>query len=218
MATCPVQWWTVPKGGDPRTDHAIKGTTRTPGWHPEEKEAQLPLVSKRYSQTSVGSAQKGGGPKTPVCEGEGIRGPWRCGATPPCAGCRGNCWSFMGGRSHASARSSPLSHSWTSPSRTFPPRPAAWFFLRDPFSELYMAWLGLLFICQLRPLDAWPAFLRERGLRRNVWETTLDLFSYSAPEKCDSGFFMVSALRRYAWFECGYKFCVSRSLLNGLVA
>ena len=24
------------KGGDPRTDQASKGTTRTPGWHPEE--------------------------------------------------------------------------------------------------------------------------------------------------------------------------------------
>ena len=24
------------KGGDPRTDHSRKGTTRTPGWHPEE--------------------------------------------------------------------------------------------------------------------------------------------------------------------------------------
>ena len=33
---CPVQWWTVQKGGDPGTDHAKKGTTRTPGWQPKE--------------------------------------------------------------------------------------------------------------------------------------------------------------------------------------
>ena len=110
-------------------------------------------------------------------EGEGTRGPWRCGAIPPCAGCRGNCWYFMGGRSpHASARSSPLSHSWTNPSRTLPPRPAARFFLREAFFKLYMAWLWILFICQLRPLDAFPAFLLERRLRRNVWEMTVDLF------------------------------------------
>ena len=37
MATCPVQWRTVRKIGDPKTDH--EGTTRTPGWHPEETEA-----------------------------------------------------------------------------------------------------------------------------------------------------------------------------------
>ena len=35
MATCPVHWRTVSKGGDPRTDQ--EGTTRTPGWHPEEE-------------------------------------------------------------------------------------------------------------------------------------------------------------------------------------
>ena len=62
---------------------------------------------------------------------------------------------------------------------------------------------------------ALPAFLRERGLLTNVWEMTLDLFSYSAPD--DSGFFIVSAIRRYAWFDCGYKFCVSRSLPSGIL-
>ena len=30
-----VQWRTERKGGDPKTDQ--EGTTRTPGWHPEEK-------------------------------------------------------------------------------------------------------------------------------------------------------------------------------------
>ena len=34
--------------------------------------------------------------------------------------CRGSCWRDLGGRSHASACSSPSSHSWTSPSRTLP--------------------------------------------------------------------------------------------------
>ena len=48
------QWWTEQKGGHPRTDKAIKGTTRTPGWHPKEKEAQLPLVTKRYFCMSMG--------------------------------------------------------------------------------------------------------------------------------------------------------------------
>ena len=68
------------------TDHMTEGAdSELLGWHIEEKEAQLPLVTKRYSQNSVGSAQKGGGPKTPVCEGEGTRGRWRRGATPPCA-------------------------------------------------------------------------------------------------------------------------------------
>ena len=47
-----------------------------------------------------------------------------------------------------------------------------------------MAWLWILFVCQLRPSDAFPDFPRERGLQRNVWEMTLDLFSYSAPDKC----------------------------------
>ena len=116
------------------------------------------------------------------------------GKGPEDAGCRGNCWYLMGGRSHASALSSPLSHSWTSPSRTFPPRPAGRFFFFER-AVLYMAWLWILFICHLRPLDAFPAFLLERGLQRNVWEMTLDLFSDSAPEKCtipDFSFFRTS--------------------------
>ena len=45
----------------------------------------MPILTKRYTQTSVGIAHKGGGPKTPMCEGEGTQGPWRRGAT---AGCR----------------------------------------------------------------------------------------------------------------------------------
>ena len=49
-----LQWRTVHKGGDPKTDQ--EGTTRTPGWHPEENEAQLP-------PNGVLSNQRGG-PKT----------------------------------------------------------------------------------------------------------------------------------------------------------
>ena len=73
MATCPVQWWTVQKGGDPRTDHAIKGTA-----------SQLPLMTQRYSRTSVGIAPRRRDPKTPVREGEGTREPWRRDATGCC--------------------------------------------------------------------------------------------------------------------------------------
>ena len=66
------------------------------GWHPEEKEAQLPLGSKRYSLTSVGIPPRGGAPKTPVREREGTQGPWAA------AGCCGNCCYDTGGWWHAS--------------------------------------------------------------------------------------------------------------------
>ena len=99
VATCPVQWWNEQKGGDPSTGHPTKGTTRTPGWHPEEKEAQLPLVSeKRYSQISVGCVSAQWSLRTPVRQREGTQGPWRrcygllrrllvrCGWTVACVG------------------------------------------------------------------------------------------------------------------------------------
>ena len=69
MATCPVQWRTVSKGGDPKTDHV--GTTRTPGWHPEEK-ATLLTASQ---PTKVLSNQRG------LRQYEKVRGAQR----PPCA-------------------------------------------------------------------------------------------------------------------------------------
>ena len=55
MASCSVQLLLrkEQKGGDPRNDQAIKGTTRTPGWHPEEKEAPT-AKKRRYSRTGVG--------------------------------------------------------------------------------------------------------------------------------------------------------------------
>ena len=34
------------KGTDPKTDQMTKGTTRTPGWHPEETASHLPLYSR----------------------------------------------------------------------------------------------------------------------------------------------------------------------------
>ena len=66
-----LQWRTEQKGGNPKTGHPTKETTRTAGWHPEEKEAQLPLVSKRYSRTSVCIALRRGPPRTPARDGEG---------------------------------------------------------------------------------------------------------------------------------------------------
>ena len=54
---------------------------------PKRQRPNCPLVNeKRYSQFSVGgmSPQRRGGPKTPVCEGEGTQGTWRRGATGCC--------------------------------------------------------------------------------------------------------------------------------------
>ena len=88
MATCPVQWRTMHKGGDPKTDH--EGTTLN-------SRAGIPkrlrpnCHKRRYSQTSVDcvSTKRGGGPKTPLCEGKGPENP---GVVEPFAvmGCRGN--------------------------------------------------------------------------------------------------------------------------------
>ena len=72
------QRWIVPKGGDPRTGHLTKGTTRTPDWHPEEKAAHLP------QRGTLGIAPRGGAPKTPLREREGTQGPCRRGATCCC--------------------------------------------------------------------------------------------------------------------------------------
>ena len=49
-----LHWRTRSRAATPKTDQ--EGTTRTPGWHPEEKEAQLPLVSeKRCSLLPAGN-------------------------------------------------------------------------------------------------------------------------------------------------------------------
>ena len=77
MATCPVQWRTVRKGGDPKTDQ--EGTTRTPGLHPEETEA---LTARRDTLKPAWSAST-------HCEGKGPENPGVV-APLPDAGCRGN--------------------------------------------------------------------------------------------------------------------------------
>ena len=62
MATWPVQWRTVRKGGDPITDQ--EGTTRTPGWHPEENATQLPAKVLSNQRGLHQRTPKGRDPKT----------------------------------------------------------------------------------------------------------------------------------------------------------
>ena len=64
MATCPVQWRTVHKGGDPKTDQEW-GRLGPRAGIPKR---QRPNCQKRYSRTSVDCINaKGRGPKTPWC-------------------------------------------------------------------------------------------------------------------------------------------------------
>ena len=63
MATCPVQWRTVSKGGDPKTDQ--EGTTRTPGWHPEETEALTARRGTLKPAWSESTHSEGKGPQDP---------------------------------------------------------------------------------------------------------------------------------------------------------
>ena len=63
MATCPVQWRTVHKGGDPITDQ--EGTTRTPGWHPEETEALTARRGTLKPAWSASTHSEGKGPEDP---------------------------------------------------------------------------------------------------------------------------------------------------------
>ena len=99
------------EGGDPRTGHLTKGTTRTRGWHPEEKEAQLP---HKGTLLPVWVLHQREGNQRPQCV-KG-KGPKDAGVVAPlaAAACRGNCHYDTGGRSHASARSSSSSHTCTS--------------------------------------------------------------------------------------------------------
>ena len=57
------QWWNKYKGGDPRTDQAKKGTTRTPGWQPKENATSLPRQEALSNQ--CGYCTEGRGPKDP---------------------------------------------------------------------------------------------------------------------------------------------------------
>ena len=89
MATCTVQWWIVPKGGDPRTDHAIEGTTRTQGWHPEDCGL---TATKRGTLEPAWVLLQGEGTQRPQCVKR--NGPENPGVAAPLAAadCRGNCW------------------------------------------------------------------------------------------------------------------------------
>ena len=70
------------KGGDPGIGHLTKGTTRTPGWHPEQKAAQL---TQRGTLLPAWVLHQGEEPsKTPLRERERTQGPWRRGATCCC--------------------------------------------------------------------------------------------------------------------------------------
>ena len=82
MATCPVLWRTVCKGGHPKTDHV--GTTRTPGWHPEETEALT--ANKRVTLEPAWTAayETEREPKDPTVQRDGTREPWRRGAICCC--------------------------------------------------------------------------------------------------------------------------------------
>ena len=113
MASCHRAWWTELKGGDPRTDQARKGTTRTPGWHPR-RESDLTATKRGTLEPAwvlpkSKEAQIFLAPRTLAS-----RRHWLLQVVAA------NCWRDVGGRSHASACSSPSSHSWTSPSRTLP--------------------------------------------------------------------------------------------------
>ena len=57
-----VQWRTERKGGDPKTDQ--EGTTRTPGWHPEENATQLPEEVPSYQRGLHQHTAKGRDPRT----------------------------------------------------------------------------------------------------------------------------------------------------------
>ena len=76
-----VQWWNA-KGRRPKNRPSDEGTTRTPGWHPEENEAQLPQKGTLLPAWVLHQGEEH--PKTPLREREGTQGPWRPGATGCC--------------------------------------------------------------------------------------------------------------------------------------
>ena len=66
VASCHLTMADRVKGGDPKTDQ--EGTTRTPGWHPEEKAPQLPKTKKvlSYQRGLQQHTAKGRDPRTPA--------------------------------------------------------------------------------------------------------------------------------------------------------
>ena len=68
-----LQWRTVDKGGDPKTNQ--EGTTRTPGWHPEEKESD-PTARRGTLKPgwSASTHSEGKGPEDPGASCKAPRG------------------------------------------------------------------------------------------------------------------------------------------------
>ena len=90
MATCPVQWRTVRKGGDPKTDQVTRGLTHNlQAGNPKRTRPKLPTNVLLSNQRGLQHTKRGGGPKTPLCKGKGPENP---GVVAPLAvaGCRGN--------------------------------------------------------------------------------------------------------------------------------
>ena len=129
------QWLPAPCNGGPCTRAATQEPTRrgrlgSRAGIPKRTRPKLPTNVLLSNQRGLQHTKRGGGPKTPHCEGKGPENP---GVVAPfaVAGCRGNLrrggpirydvaashyllWYDMGGRSHAPAFSS---HYWTSLSR-----------------------------------------------------------------------------------------------------
>ena len=71
------------RGGDPKTDQ--EETTRTLGWHPEEKSTLVTATRGVLSnQRGLHQCEKGRGPKDPTVRGAGTREPRRRGAICCC--------------------------------------------------------------------------------------------------------------------------------------
>ena len=158
MATCPVQWWTVPKGGDPEPTMRQRGRLGPRAGIPKRQLPNCHSCQRGALKPAWVLHQEGGGPKTPVCEGKGPENPGVAAplhlplVVPATAGTLwvdGRTRRLVGQlcRTPGQARRGHFHHVLQ-----------LGFFLREPFSELFMASLWILFICQLRPLDAFFHF------------------------------------------------------------
>ena len=93
------QWWTVQKGGDPRTDHAIQGDDSDPGLASRRDCVLTATLSQRGTLKPAWVAHNREGAQRPQCaKGRGPKDPGVA-APLPAAVCRGNCWRDTGGRS-----------------------------------------------------------------------------------------------------------------------
>ena len=70
VATCSVHWWTVPKGGDPRSDHAFKEQTHNSWAGIPKRTAYLTATCHRKevlsNQRGLHQRKKGRRPKDPT--------------------------------------------------------------------------------------------------------------------------------------------------------